>query len=63
LPAWSVDIAEFDELFGPAIGRVKRPLFDDVLPAYEEYEFSFEGDRYGAVFLWGLFILASAYWE
>ena len=63
LIAWSVDIAEFDELFGPTIRRVKRPLFDKILPAYEEYEFSFEGDRYGAIFLWGLFVLASAYWD
>lgn len=63
LAPWSVDIREFDEHFGPASRRGKRPLFDDILPAYEEYEFLWEGDRYGAGFLWGIFLSASAYWE
>jgi hypothetical protein len=63
LPPWSVDIAQFDRRFGPSARRGKRPLFDDILPAYEEYEFSWEGDRYGAGFLWGIFLSASAYWE
>lgn len=63
LAAWSVDIPEFGERFGPTIRRDSRPLFDDLLPAYEEYEFSWHGDRYGAAFLWGLFLTSSAYWE
>lgn len=63
LAAWSVDIAEFNERFGPVIQREKRPLFDKVLPAYEEYEFAWNGDRYGARFLWGLFLSSSAYWD
>jgi hypothetical protein len=63
LGAWSVDIHEFDERFGPAVDREKRPYFDDILPAYEEYEFSWNGDRYGARFLWGLFLSSSAYWD
>ena len=63
LAAWSVDIPEFNERFGPVVQREKRPLFDDILPAYEEYEFSWNGDRYGARFLWGLFLSSSAYWE
>lgn len=63
LMPWSVDVREFDELFGPAVQREKRPLFDDILPAYEEYEFWWNGDRYGARFLWGLFLSSSAYWE
>lgn len=63
LAAWSVDIPEFDARFGPATRRDKRPLFDDILPAYEEYEFSWNGDRHGARFLWGLFLSSSVYWE
>jgi hypothetical protein len=63
LTPWSVDIPEFDDRFGPATRRGKRPLFDDILPAYEEYEFLWQGDRYGARFLWGLFLSSSAYWE
>jgi hypothetical protein len=63
LAAWSVDIPEFGERYGPTIRRDSRPLFDDLLPAYEEYEFSWKGDRYGAAFLWGLFLTSSAYWE
>lgn len=63
LAPWSADILEFDERFGPNIRRAKRPLFDDILPAYEEYEFLWQGDRYGARFLWGLFLSSSAYWE
>jgi hypothetical protein len=63
LAAWSCDIAEFDERFGPTVRRGKRPFFDDILPAYEEYEFLWNGDRYGAGFLWGLFLSSAAYWE
>lgn len=63
LAAWSCDIPEFDECFGPAIRRTKRPLFDDILPAEEAYEFLWNEDRYGAEFLWGLFLQASMVWE
>lgn len=63
LAAWSVDIPEFDARFGPVISRGRTPFFDDVLPAYDEYEFSWSGDRYGARFLWGLFLSSSLYWE
>lgn len=63
LAAWSCDIPEFDERFGPAISRAKRPLFDDILPAYDSYEFLWQGDRYSAGFLWGLFLQASMVWE
>jgi hypothetical protein len=63
LAAWSIDIPEFEKRFGPSVGSEKRPLFDEILPAYEEYEFIWHGDRYGAAFLWGLFLTSSAYWE
>jgi hypothetical protein len=63
LAAWSCDILEFEERFGPIVQREKRPLFDNILPAYEGYEFTWKGDRYGASFLWGLFLSSSAYWE
>lgn len=63
LAPWSVDIYEFDELFGPSTLRDKRPLFADILPAYEEYEFSWHGERCGAGFLWGLFLTAARSWE
>ncbi|EUA15575.1 hypothetical protein I546_0611 [Mycobacterium kansasii 732] len=63
LAAWSCDILEFDERFGPSIRRENRPLFDDILPAYEGYEFLWKGDRYGAGFLWGLFLSSSMVWE
>lgn len=63
LAAWSIDIPEFNAIFGPAIRRAKRPPFDEILPAYEEYELEWNGDRYGARFLWGLFLSSSACWE
>jgi hypothetical protein len=63
LPTWSVDITEFAEHFGPLAIRGKWPLFDEFLPAYEEYEFSWNGERYGARFIWGLFLSSSVYWD
>ncbi len=63
LPTWSVDIAEFGERFGPMILRGKWPLFDEFLPAYEEYEFSWNGEDYGARFIWGLFLSSSIRWD
>jgi hypothetical protein len=63
LPIWSVDITEFSEHFGPVAIRGKWPLFDKFLPAYEEYEFLWNGERYGARFIWGLFLSSSIYWN
>jgi hypothetical protein len=63
LPTWSVDISEFAERFGPVAIRGKWPLFDKFLPAYEEYEFFWNGERYGARFIWGLFLSSSIYWD
>ncbi|WP_156771866.1 hypothetical protein [Mycobacterium sp. 1245805.9] len=63
LPTWSVDISEFAEQFGPIALRDKQPLFDEFLPAYEEYEFSWNGEPYGARFIWGLFLSSSIYWD
>ncbi|AGZ49861.1 hypothetical protein PJN25_23430 [Mycobacterium kansasii] len=63
LPTWSVDIAEFAERFGPMTLRGKWPLFDEFLPAYEEYDFFWNGEHYGARFVWGLFLSSSIYWD
>ncbi|VBA59736.1 hypothetical protein [Mycobacterium attenuatum] len=63
LHTWSVDVTEFAEQFGPVTIRGKWPLFDKILPAYEEYEFSWNGERYGARFIWGLFLSSSIYWD
>jgi hypothetical protein len=63
LPTWSVDITEFSKHFCPVAIRGKWPLFDKFLPAYEEYEFSWNGERYGARFIWGLFLSSSIYWD
>lgn len=43
LAACSVGIPEFNERFGPRIPRGKRSLVDYILPAHEEYEFSWDG--------------------
>jgi hypothetical protein len=51
LPTWSVDITEFAEQFGSMKLRGN--------PAYEEYEFSWNGEYYGARFIWGLFLSSS----
>jgi hypothetical protein len=63
LPTWSVDVVEFAVRFGPIAIRRKWPIFDEVLPAHEEYEYLFNGDRYGARFTWGLLLSSSMYWE
>ncbi len=63
VPTWSVDIAEFAEQFGPMELRGKWPLFDEYLPAYEEYEFSWNGEDYGARFMWGLVLSSSIRWD
>ncbi|RAU89692.1 hypothetical protein DQP58_26040 [Mycobacterium colombiense] len=63
LPIWSVDVNEFQTHFGSLTLRGKWPLFDEFLPAYEEYEFGWKGERYGARFIWGLFLSSSIYWD
>jgi len=63
LPTWSVDSAEFAKHFGALTLRGKWPLFDEFLPGYEEYEFPWKGERYGARFIWGLFLSSSMYWD
>jgi hypothetical protein len=63
LPTWSVDSAEFAKHFGPLTLRGKWSLFDEFLPGYAEYEFPWNGERYGARFSWGLFLSSSMYWD
>ncbi|OBB25248.1 hypothetical protein A5792_29620 [Mycolicibacterium peregrinum] len=63
LALWAVDVAEFTSHFGPMTAGQQWPLFDALLPAYEEYEFEWEGGRYGAGFSWGLFMHAAEYWD
>lgn len=63
VPTWSVDISEFAERFGPVSLSGKWPLFDEFLPAYEEYQFSWNGENYGARFIWGLFLSSSVRWD
>ncbi len=62
LPLWSTDVAGFMERFGPMRGSRQWPLFDKLLPAYEEYEFLWNGESYGAGFSWGLFIFSAKSW-
>jgi hypothetical protein len=63
LPTWSVDVPQFSKHFGPLTIAGRWSLFDKYLPAYEEYEFEWNGERYGARFLWGLFLSSSMYWD
>ncbi|MGH3726796.1 MAG: hypothetical protein ACRDUS_22025 [Mycobacterium sp.] len=62
LPSWSADVTEFTEHFGPMANSRRWPLFDRVLPGYEECEFVWNEERYGAGFSWGLFLYAAKYW-
>jgi hypothetical protein len=62
LALWSVDLAEFTEHFGPMRKSRQWSVSDQLLPAYEEYEFPWEGESYGAGFSWGLFMFASKSW-
>lgn len=62
LPVWSMDLTEFTELFGPMNRGRQWPLFDKILPAYEEYEFEWSGESYGAGFSWGLFMFSAKSW-
>ncbi|WP_231993983.1 hypothetical protein [Mycobacterium sp. 852002-50816_SCH5313054-b] len=63
LPTWSTDVTEFAAHFGPLRGGHQRPLFDDLLPGHEWYEFLWNGERYGAEFSWGLFLYSAELWE
>ncbi|WP_245830089.1 hypothetical protein [Mycobacterium numidiamassiliense] len=63
LPIWSMDVTEFAERFGPMNGGRKWSLFDELLPAYEEYEFQWGEDSYGAGFSWGLFMFSAMSWD
>jgi hypothetical protein len=62
LPIWSMDVSEFTERFGPMRHGRQWPLFDELLPGYEEYEFPWNGESYGAGFSWGLFMFAAKSW-
>ena len=62
LPIWSMDVTEFTEQFGPMRGGRQWSPFDKLLPAYEEYEFPWRGESYGAGFSWGLFMFAAKSW-
>lgn len=63
LPIWSMDVTEFAEQFGPLTTGRKWPVSDDLLPGYEEYEFSWGGESYGAGFSWGLFMYSAMSWD
>jgi hypothetical protein len=63
LPMWSMDFTEFTEQFGPMTSGRKWPACDKLLPAYEEYEFSWAGESYGAGFSWGLFMFSALSWD
>lgn len=62
LALWSVDLAEFTEHFGPMRKGRQWPVSDQLLPAYEEYEFLWDGESYGAGFSWGLLMFSSKSW-
>ena len=57
-----MDVTEFIEHFGPMRGDRQWSLFDKLLPAYEEYEFPWDGESYGAGFCWGLFMFSAKSW-
>jgi hypothetical protein len=63
LAIWSMDVTEFTEQFGPTNAGRKWSLFDAHLPAYEEYEFEWGGESYGAGFSWGLFMFSAMSWD
>jgi hypothetical protein len=60
---WATDVEEFDALFGPLAPGTARSLFDEYLPAYQEYEFEWNDWSWGAGFSWGLFMFAAESWE
>jgi hypothetical protein len=63
LPIWSMDVTEFAEQYGPLKSGRKWPVSDKLLPGYEEYEFSWAGETYGAGFSWGLFMFSAMSWD
>ena len=63
LAIWSMDVTEFTEQFGPTNAGRKWSLFDALLPAYEECEFEWGGESYGAGFSWGLFMFSAMSWD
>lgn len=60
---WSVDVDHFAQKFQPLTPRHQTGPFDRFLPSYGEYEFSWAGERYGARFIWGLFLSSSILWD
>lgn len=62
LSLWSVDLAGFTERFGPMHKSRQWSVSDRLLPAYEEYEFPWDGESYGAGFSWGLLMFSSKSW-
>ena len=62
LALWSVDVSEFTERFGPMRRSRRWSVSDQLLPAYEEYEFLWDGESYGAGFSWGLLMFSSKSW-
>ena len=62
LPLWSMDLTEFTEHFGPMRKGRQWSVSDEFLPAYEEYEFPWGGESYGAGFSWGLFMFSAKSW-
>ncbi|MEE6139954.1 hypothetical protein SKC41_26955 [Mycobacterium sp. 050128] len=63
LPIWGMDLDEFAERFGPMKDGRKWSVFDELLPSYEEYEFQWGEDSYGAGFSWGLFMFSAMSWD
>lgn len=62
LALWSVDLGEFTAHFGPMRKGRQWSASDELLPAYEEYEFPWDGESYGAGFSWGLLMFSSKSW-
>ncbi|WIM87453.1 hypothetical protein PT015_21855 [Candidatus Mycobacterium wuenschmannii] len=63
LEMWTMDVAEFADRFGPLSAGRKWSFVDGHLPGYEEHEFVWEGESYGAGFSWGLFMFAAMSWD
>lgn len=63
LPIWSMDVSEFAEQYGPLTSGRKWAVSDKLLPGYEEYEFSWAGESYGAGFSWGLLMFSAMSWD
>ncbi|MHC9296715.1 hypothetical protein ACRCUN_29980 [Mycobacterium sp. LTG2003] len=59
---WSAGVSEFADRFGPLTLRDQSPPFQKYLPAHEHYDFSWNGDEYGAAFSWGIFLFSAKLW-